>query len=74
LDDWTDAELYSVWRATETELHKALHIECTDHTLTAAEARQHLLAELERRHPRETAAWLASDAILTGEPPTFLVR
>ena len=67
--DWTDAELYSVWCATATELLQALHVE---HTTTAAEARQYLLAEIERRHPAETAAWLNSDAILSGEPPHFL--
>lgn len=74
LSDWTDAELYSVWCATGAELLKALRAEHTDHTLTAADARQYLLAELERRHPRETADWLASAAILSGEPPTFLLR
>jgi hypothetical protein len=74
LSDWTDAELYSVWRATGAELLKALHAEHADHTLTAAGARQYLLAEVERRHPRETAAWLTSAAVLSGEPPTFLLR
>ncbi len=74
LSDWTDSELYSVWCATRTELLKALRAEHTDHTLTAAEARQYLLTELERRHPRETSAWLTSDAILSGEPPKFLMR
>ena len=69
LASWSDAQLYSVWCATGTELLRALHAE---HTATAAEARKHLLAEIERRHPTETAAWLKSDAILSGEPPRFL--
>lgn len=72
--DWTDAELYKVWCATSTELLKAVHAERSDRTMTAADARRYLLAEIERRHPRATATWLASDAILTGEPPRFLLR
>jgi hypothetical protein len=69
LADWSDAELYSVWRATGAELVRALHAE---HTATAAEARQYLLTEIERRHPLETAAWLESDALRTGGAPDFL--
>ncbi|MFI5693924.1 hypothetical protein ACIA58_18910 [Kribbella sp. NPDC051586] len=69
LADWSDAELYRVWRATGTELLRALG---ADRTATAAEAREHLLAEIERRYPAETAAWLASDAIFSGEGPRFL--
>ena len=69
LADWSDAELYSVWRATGAELFLALHAE---HTATAAEARQYLLTEIERRHPLETAAWLESDALRTGGAPHFL--
>ena len=69
LGDWSDAELYSVWRATGVELLRALH---ADHTATAAEARQYLLAEIECRYPVETAAWLKSDALLTGGAPDFL--
>ncbi|MGW7680790.1 hypothetical protein ACWGID_08650 [Kribbella sp. NPDC054772] len=74
LSDWTDAELYKVWCATAAELLKALRTEEADHTDTAAEARRYLLAEIEHRHPAATAAWLASDAILYGEPPKFLLR
>lgn len=74
LSEWSDAELYKVWCATAAELLKALEAEHADNTVTAARARQHLLAEIERRHPRATAAWLASDAILSGEPPTFLLH
>ncbi|HEY3514017.1 MULTISPECIES: hypothetical protein [Kribbella] len=74
LSDWTDAELYKVWCATAVELLKALRTEEADHTGTAAEARRYLLAEIERRHPAATASWLASDAILYGEPPRFLLH
>ncbi|MET9315129.1 hypothetical protein ABZX12_25220 [Kribbella sp. NPDC003505] len=69
LADWSDAELYSVWRAIGAELVRALRAE---HTATAAEARQYLLTEIERRHPLETAAWLGSDALLSGAAPDFL--
>jgi hypothetical protein len=72
LTEWTDAEVYRVWCATGAELLKALEAEQTDHTVTAAEAREHLLAEIERRYPQATATWLASDAILSGQPPHFL--
>lgn len=74
LSDWTDAEIYRVWCATATELLKALYAEQAGHTATAAEARQYLLAEIERRYPGATAAWLSSDAILYGEPPRFLLH
>jgi hypothetical protein len=74
LPDWTDAELYKVWRATSEELLNALYTEQADHTMTASEARRHLLAEIEHRYPRATAAWLASDALLSGEPPQFLLH
>ncbi|MEU4295121.1 hypothetical protein AB0E63_43465 [Kribbella sp. NPDC026596] len=69
LDNWSDAELYAVWCATGTELLRAMH---AGQFATAAEARQYLLAEIERRHPRETAAWLSSGSVLSGEPPRFL--
>jgi hypothetical protein len=84
LADWSDAEIYSVWRATDQELLRALradHTDQADHadqadqaaqTSTAAEARRYLLAEIERRYPRETAAWLKSDAVLSGGAPDFL--
>lgn len=74
MSDWADSELYAVWCATGAELLKAVDTDDTDHTLTAAEARRYLLTEIEHRHPRETAAWLTSGAILSGAPPTFLVR
>ena len=69
LGGWTDAELYAVWCATGTELLRAMH---AGQFATAAEARQYLLAEIERRHPRATAAWLSSGSVLSGEPPRFL--
>lgn len=74
LSGWTDAELYKVWCATAAELLTALHADETDHTVTAAEARRYLLAEIERRHPSATAAWLSSDALLYGRPPRFLLH
>lgn len=70
LHDWTDAELYRVWTASAAELLRALDAEQIG---TATEARRHLLTEIERRYPQETAAWLTSDAILTNEPPRFLL-
>jgi hypothetical protein len=69
LGNWSDAELYAVWCATGTELLRAMH---AVRSATAAEARQYLLAEIERRHPKETAAWLSSGSVLSGEPPRFL--
>jgi hypothetical protein len=60
-----------VWCATGAELLKALPAE---HTHTAAEARRYLLAEIERRHPDEAAAWLTTSTALAGAPPRFLVR
>ncbi|MER7246950.1 hypothetical protein [Kribbella sp. NPDC000426] len=68
LETWTDEELYSVWQATSTRLAEAAGEQAT----TAAQARHLLLAEIERRHPDETHAWLSSDAALNGEPPRFL--
>lgn len=70
LRDWADSELYSVWCASAAEVLDALP---AGQTATAAEARQYLLAEIERRHPRDARAWLKSEAILTGEPPAFLL-
>ncbi|HZX07897.1 hypothetical protein [Kribbella sp.] len=70
LSDWTDAELYKVWCATAAELLKAQ----SEHTAAAVAARQYLLAEIECRHPRATAAWLSSDRLLYGEPPRFLLH
>lgn len=70
LRDWTDVELYRVWCASTTELLRALNAE---QTTTATDARRHLLAEIERRHPVETARWLRSDAVLSGDPPRFLI-
>ena len=69
LAGWSDVELYAVWRATGTELLRAMN---AGQFATAAEARQYLLAEIERRHPAETAAWLSSGSVLSGEPPRFL--
>jgi len=69
LADWSDAELYSVWRATAAELLRGPRAE---RTAITAEARKYLLTEIERRYPTETAAWLTSDTIMSGEPPFFL--
>lgn len=70
LTSWTDAQLYAVWCATAVELRRAAE---SDEAATAARARELLLAEIERRHPRQTAAWLTSRQALTGEPPRFLL-
>ncbi len=67
LGRWSDAELYAVWctsRAATTDV---------DQAEVAADARQELLAEFERRHPREATEWLTSGSGLAGEPPTFLL-
>lgn len=69
LSSWTDAQLYAVWVATADELRRAAQ---STEAATAARARELLLAEIERRHPRKTAAWLRSREALTGQPPTFL--
>jgi hypothetical protein len=73
LRDWSDAELYKVWRATGTELVRAVGTSSVPDTATAAEARAHLLAEIERRYPRETATWIRSRGVLGGAPPRFLI-
>ncbi|TCO20464.1 hypothetical protein EV652_112210 [Kribbella steppae] len=70
LSSWTDSQLYGVWCATADELLLAAQ---SDDAATAAQARELLLAEIERRHPRETAAWLTSPQALTGDPPHFLL-
>lgn len=69
--DWSDAELYAVWCSTGTELVRALQAHRVG---TAAEARRYLLSEIERRHPASASAWLSSDAVLSGEPPHFLLN
>jgi len=69
LSSWTDAQLYAVWCATADQLRRAQ----SDEAATTARARELLLAEIERRHPRQTAAWLSSRKALTGQPPTFLL-
>jgi transcriptional regulator of nitric oxide reductase len=70
LSSWTDSQLYAVWIATAGELRRAAQ---SDEAATAARARELLLSEIERRHPRQTATWLTSPEALTGEPPEFLV-
>ncbi|WP_433169354.1 hypothetical protein [Kribbella sp. CA-247076] len=70
LSSWTDAQLYAVWRATADELRLAAR---SGDAATAARARDLLLTELERRHPRQTATWLTSPEALTGQAPTFLL-
>jgi hypothetical protein len=70
LSSWTDSQLYGVWVATADELRLAAQ---SDDAATAARARELLLSEIERRHPRQTATWLTSPDALTGEPPHFLV-
>jgi len=70
LTSWSDGELYSVWCATDNEVLRATK---SDRTATAARARDHLLAEIERRYPTQTAAWLTSQAALSGAPPRFLL-
>ncbi len=69
LEAWADTELYAVWRATKSEFARATEAE---QAVTAARARQLLLAEIERRYPTQTKAWLSSAAAVTGEPPEFL--
>lgn len=67
LGRWSDAELYAVWctsRAATTD---------ADQAEVAADARQELLAEFERRHPHEATEWLTSGSGLAGEPPRFLL-
>jgi hypothetical protein len=71
LRDQTDAELYRVWSASTAELRKALNPEQTG---SATQGRRYLLVEIERCHPRETAHWLSFAAILSDEPPKFLIR
>jgi hypothetical protein len=68
LHTWTDTQLYAVWCATADELRR------TTHAATAARARELLLAEIERRYPRQTAGWLSSPGALTGQPPDFLLH
>jgi len=70
LGSWTDSQLYAVWCATADELRRAAQ---SDDAATAARARELLLAEIERRHPRQAAAWLSSRGALTGQPPRFLL-
>ncbi len=70
LSSWTDSQLYAVWVATADELRRAAQ---SDDAATAARARELLLSEIERRHPRQTASWLTSPEALTGRPPDFLV-
>ncbi len=70
LSNWTDSQLYAVWVATADELRRAAG---SGDAATAARARELLLSEIERRHPRQTATWLTSPDALTGEPPRFLV-
>ncbi|TDD16547.1 hypothetical protein E1218_29595 [Kribbella turkmenica] len=70
LSSWTDSQLYAVWRATADELRLAAE---SDDAATAARARELLLTEIERRHPHQTATWLASPEALTGQPPHFLL-
>ncbi|MFG1813679.1 hypothetical protein ACGFIF_07950 [Kribbella sp. NPDC049174] len=69
LSSWTDSQLYAVWVATADELRRAAQ---SDDAATAARARELLLTEIERRHPRQTATWLTSPEALTGHPPHFL--
>jgi hypothetical protein len=67
LGRWSDAELYAVWCTSRAATADA------DQAEIAADARQELLAEFERRHPREAAEWLTSGSGLAGEPPRFLL-
>ena len=69
LATWTDPELYAVWKATRTEITRATEAQ---QAVTAARARQLLLAEIERRYPAQTRAWMSSQAAIAGEPPEFL--
>lgn len=71
LTTWSDAQLHAVWCATADELRRAAH---SDDAATAARARELLLTEIERRHPQQTATWLASPEALTGQPPDFLLN
>lgn len=68
LRGWSDAELYAVWRSTSSALHRAAG---ADKSATLSRAREYLLAEFERRHPADVAAWLREG--LAGQPPRFLL-
>jgi len=70
LEKWSDAQLYAVWCATDAEVVRK---DESDHTQTAARARDLLLSEIAHRRPAETETWLNSDAALNGEPPRFLL-
>jgi hypothetical protein len=70
LAGWSDTELYSVWCATDNEVLRTTQ---SHQAATAVRARQHLLSEIERRHPAKTSVWLASDSALKGAPPRFLI-
>ncbi|TDU83268.1 hypothetical protein EV138_5730 [Kribbella voronezhensis] len=69
LRTWSDSQLYAVWRATTTDSYRAA---AGPRPITVAQARQLLIAEIERRYPVQTRTWLTSPAALTGEPPEFL--
>jgi hypothetical protein len=71
VDALTDEELCQSWQASYTALRQ--QSSPTRMATTVAE-RQVYLDELERRHPRGFAAWLASEARAPDNPLPYLTR
>ena len=67
----SDDELCQWWRRTFTALGEA---GTAGQRLDVVRARQLYLDEIERRHPTELRAWLASGARAAGNPMPFLTR
>ncbi len=67
----TDEELCEGWHASYTALQ---HQASAAQMATTVAERQAYLDELERRHPRGFASWLASGARAPGNPLPYLTR
>jgi hypothetical protein len=68
---FTDEELCQSWQSSYTALQ---HQSTAPQMATTVAERQVYLDELERRHPRGFASWLASGARAPGNPLPYLTR
>jgi hypothetical protein len=71
LSEMTDEELCLAWRRSFKHLESSVD---SDRRTVMADVRRAYLDELERRHPEEFAAWLASGPRAAGDPARFLIH
>jgi len=71
LSELTDEELCLAWRRSFKNLQSSVD---SERRIVMADVRRAYLDELERRHPAEFAAWMASGPRAAGDPARFFIH